>query len=275
MFPKPASSSPALRDLVVSLVSKHEGLSAKGISLAVRKEHGVSVSYQAVHKLVRKLVDDGVLVETDKTYGLNSTWLSNLDSFVSQVEARRSGKSSLDFGKIQDASSVTLSFDSYLDALYALLDNMVRDIESNPAPDVTVSHWSHSWPVTCVSKKEFEQMRVMMSHGQHYALVNDKTALDLLLADFWKDLGKKMRLGVPCAEQCDLLVTRDKVVQLFLSPPVRKGLEKVFTDSNHGKVDLAQFYSLVYGLKGNVSLIITRNEALASQIRKETLNYFK
>jgi len=264
-----------LRDRVVSLLSAHEDLSAKAIFLALRRESGVSVSYQAVHKLLRKLVADGVLVEGGKRYSLNSGWLSNLNSFVSQVEARRSGKPALDFGKIQNASSVTLSFDSYLDALYALLDNMAREIQVDSTPDVTVAHWSHCWPVTCVSPKEFKQLQVMMSQGKHYALVNDKTALDLLLADFWKDLGKKMVLGVPCASQCDLLVTRDRVVQIFLPTPIRTGLDKVFEQSNKGNVDLANFYSLVYGLKGNVSLIVTRNAALAQQIRSETLAYFE
>ncbi|MDO8643459.1 MAG: hypothetical protein Q7S00_00645 [bacterium] len=250
-------------------------MSAKTIFQSIKREHGSSVSYQAVHKTLRNLRDQNVLEETDKKYRLNSSWLSNLNSFVSKVGARRSGKSSLDFGEIKNASSLTLPFDSYLDALYAILDNMDRDIAENKEPDVTVAHWCHSWPVTCVSKKEFEQLRRMMAFGEHYALVNSETALDRLLGDFWIDLGKNLKLGVPCATSCDLVVTRDKIVQIFLSPPVRKGLDDVFTESDHRKIDLAKFYSLVFGLKGNVSLIITRNKVLADQIRAETLEYFK
>ncbi len=276
MFPKPSLSSLSeLKELILSLLSSREDLTAKSIFQRVQDEHSSQVSYQAVHKTLRSLREQNVLEEKDKKYRLNSAWLSNLNSFVSKVEARRSGKSALEFGEIKNASSLTLPFDSYLDALYALLDNMDRDIAENKEPDVTVAHWSHSWPVTCVSKKEFEQLRRMMAFGAHYALVNSETALDSLLATFWKDLGKKMRLGIPCATSCDLLVTRDKVVQIFLSPPVRKGLNEVFNESDSGKIDLAKFYSLVYGLKGNVSLIITRNSSLADQIRAETLSYFK
>lgn len=278
MFPKSpsiSSTTSELKELIIAQLSENEDLTAKAIFLGVRKEQGSEVTYQAVHKMLQTLKAQNVLDIRDKRYRLNSSWLSNLGSFVSKVEARRSGKSALDFGEIKNASSLTLPFDSYLDALYALLDNMDRDIAENKTPDVTVAHWRHSWPVTCVSPKQFEQLRRMMSFGEHYALVNDNTALDLLLADFWKDLGKKMRLGVPCATHCDLLVTRDKVVQIFLSPPVRVGLEQVFKQSNEGKIDLAKFYSLVYSLKGSVSLIITRNGVLADQIRSETLQYFK
>lgn len=270
-----SSSKSEIKDLVISILSREDNLSAKQIFQAVKNDHGSPATYQGVHKALRTLTDQGILHEDKRKYVLDPKWITDLNAFVNKMEAKRSGRSALEFGEIKNSSSVTLSFESYLEALYALLDNMDRDYKENDAPDVTVAHWQHVWPVTCVSKKEFEQLRRMMAVGAHYAVVSHETALDAVLADFWRDLGKKVQLGVNCASGCDLLVTRDKVVQLFFLPPVRKGIDSVFRQSDSGQIDFAGLYSFVYGLKGNVSLIITSNSELADEIREETLKYFK
>ncbi|MBI4360503.1 hypothetical protein HY572_01880 [Candidatus Micrarchaeota archaeon] len=270
-----SASKSEIKDLVILVLSREEHLSAKQVFQTIKKDFGSPATYQGVHKALRVLTGQGVLIEDKRKYVLDQKWITDLNSFVNKMEAKRSGRAALEFGEIKNASSVTLSFDSYMEALYALLDNMDRDYSENKEPDTTVAHWYHAWPVTCVSKKEFEQLRRMMSLGEHYAVINQQTALDSVLADFWKDLGKKVHIGVSCATSCDLLVTRDKVVQLFLSPPVRKGINSVFKKSDEGQIDFAALYSFVYGLKGNVSLIITSNPELADEIRGETLKYFK
>ncbi len=279
MFPPKLSafsSSPSeIKDLIISILSRDERLSAKSVFQAIQTDYGSKITYQGVHKALRSMVAQGVLDEESNKYSVNSKWLSELDAFVSKMEARRSGRAALDFGDIKNSTSTTLSFDSYMDALYSLLENMDRDRQSNSVPDLAIAHWYHPWPVMCVSKKEFEQVRRMMVSGTQYGLCNQSSPLDMVLVDFWRDLNAKVQVGVPCATSCDLLVTRDNVVQIFLSPPVRKGIDDVFRSSAKGKIDFNRLYSCVFGLKGNVKVIITQNKQLADEIRSETLQYFK
>lgn len=269
-----SSSSSEVKDLIISILSREERLSAKSVFLAIQKDYGSRITYQGVHKALKSMVAQGILETESNKYFVNSKWLSELGAFVSKMDARRSGKASLDFGDIKNDTSITLTFDSYMDALYSMLDNMERDREVNVEPDLAVAHWYHAWPVMCVSKKEFEQIRRMMFAGTNYGLCNQSTPLDLVLLDFWKDLNAKIQQGVPCATNCDLLVTRDKIVQIFISPPVRKGIHNVFRSSTSGKIDFSNLYSYVFGLKGNVKVIITQNKQLADEIREETLQYF-
>lgn len=274
-LPPYSSSSSEIKDLIITTLSREEHLSAKSVFQSIKLDYGSKITYQGVHKALRSMVAQGILDAESNRYSVNSRWLSELNAFVSKMEARRSGRAALDFGEIKNATSTTLSFDSYMDALYSLLDNMDRDRQSNRESDLAIAHWYHAWPVMCVSKKEFDQVRRMMSVGTQYGLCNQSTPLDLVLVDFWKDLNAKVQFGVPCATHCDLLVTRDNIVQIFLSPPVRNGIDSVFRSSATGRIDFASLYSCVFGLKGNVQVIITQNKQLADEIRAETLQYFK
>jgi|GEM_PF-3420182 len=277
MSPKLSSfsaSSSEVKDLILTVLSKAEHLSAKSVFESIRNDHGSKITYQGVHKALRSMVAHGVLERDSARYAINSHWLSELNLFVSKMEARRSGRAALDFGEIKNDTSVTLTYNSYLESLYALLENMDRDARVRSADDVSVAHWYHAWPVTCVSKKEFEQLNRVMRVGTRYALGNQDTALDEVLSDLWRGFDAKVQLGIPCATHCDLLVTGDKIVQIYLSPPVRKGIGQVFKSSNTGKIDFSSLYSCVFGLKGNVKVIITQNKQLADEIRLETLEYF-
>ncbi|MBI5226625.1 hypothetical protein HY994_05340 [Candidatus Micrarchaeota archaeon] len=270
-----SSSSSDIKDLVISILSKDEHLSAKSVFQAIQKDYGSKITYQGVHKALRSMVLQGILETEANKYFVNSKWLSEMSAFVSKMDATRSGKSALDFGDIKNDTSVTLTFNSYLESLYALLDNMDRDVKLGQVGDVTVAHWYHAWPVTCISKKEFDQLNRVMRVGQRYVLGNQSSPLDQVLCDLWRGFDAKIQLGVPCATTCDLLVTGDKIVQIYLSPPVRKGIHDVYRSSTKGKIDFSSLYSCIFGLKGNVKVIITQNKDLADEIRAETMEYFK
>ena len=72
-------------DLVIGLLSEEWPLSTRGLLLRIRHKCGREVSFQAVHKAVRKLYSEEVLARRGRCYSLNRQWLSQTESFLSGV----------------------------------------------------------------------------------------------------------------------------------------------------------------------------------------------
>jgi hypothetical protein len=74
-----------IRAVVVQELSRMPLLTGKRLYNRV-KANGLSVSYQAVHKVVNQLVELGVVNKIKKHYQLNPLWIARLKKFAEQVE---------------------------------------------------------------------------------------------------------------------------------------------------------------------------------------------
>lgn len=74
------------RELVIHILSDTWPLSAKKIYNIMRKEHGHSVSYQAVHKVLKEMTEASLLERKDRLYQLDSGWIKNLKGFSCKLE---------------------------------------------------------------------------------------------------------------------------------------------------------------------------------------------
>lgn len=76
----------AVRDAVVTILGCKWPLSLKAVFFAVTKEYALSVSYQAVHKALKQLVENGIAVKEDGGYCLNIKWIKKIKQFGSNLE---------------------------------------------------------------------------------------------------------------------------------------------------------------------------------------------
>ena len=61
-------------------------LSAKQIYSEVNTKSGKRISYQAVHKLIKKLVLDGSILKIDKKYKINPRWIKEGKEYFAKLE---------------------------------------------------------------------------------------------------------------------------------------------------------------------------------------------
>ena len=60
-----------VRETIISILSREYPLSIKKIFNKVKKEYHLDVTYQAVFKLIKEMIEDSVLEKSDKEYKLN------------------------------------------------------------------------------------------------------------------------------------------------------------------------------------------------------------
>ena len=70
---------------ILSILDRLGPISAKKMHSELRKE-GISISYQAAHKALNKMLDKGIIIYEDRNFSVNPKWVSNMRMFISQLE---------------------------------------------------------------------------------------------------------------------------------------------------------------------------------------------
>jgi len=75
-----------VKDAIVNVLASEWPLTLKEIYFAVVKQYSLRVSYQAVHKALKQLVEFKVLVKQERRYRLNIEWIRNLKMLGASLE---------------------------------------------------------------------------------------------------------------------------------------------------------------------------------------------
>ena len=71
--------------LVVTILTEEWPLSTKGLLNRLNRRYAKDVSIQAVHKAVKKLHSEDILLKIDAYYKLNPKWLREVGNFSSAM----------------------------------------------------------------------------------------------------------------------------------------------------------------------------------------------
>ena len=82
----------SLKSAIIHLLTLNWPQSTNDLHQAVKREFHLKISYQAVHKAVRQLQEDEVLLSEGKKYRLNEEWIKEVSRTIAQIESRYQGK---------------------------------------------------------------------------------------------------------------------------------------------------------------------------------------
>lgn len=74
------------RDHIVSILTEYWPLTTKTIFALLTKRQGINITYQAVQKTLKNLLAQGIIVDYNKKYYLNSEWIQQVKKFVLNFE---------------------------------------------------------------------------------------------------------------------------------------------------------------------------------------------
>ena len=77
-----------ISDTIIILLTLEWPLSIKGLFTRLKRQYSKTVSYQGVHKAVKRLEKDEVLVRKDSYYKLNKSWLAKIEDFTKSVNSK-------------------------------------------------------------------------------------------------------------------------------------------------------------------------------------------
>ncbi len=257
--------------LIVKTLSEKQPLSAKQIHAHIKAD-GALFSYQAVHKALQKLQADGVVEKEGKHYSLSKNWLDGLKQFI-DASTRKLARASL---FLDDSWPKNLEFSRLIELATFCLESSSEFTKLFPNA-TKIGHWKHIWPSLIFSKDDYTKLK-SMANENCVGLVNGNSFADKFIGGYWEEFGAKLKYGVNCASECDLISFGDYIVYVYFSPDLRKEFNAVYDRiSKTKKKDFAlqELFDLVHHYKTSIRVVVNKNAAVAEQIQRETLKYFK
>lgn len=265
------------RQLILSVLSKKSPLSAHKIYLEIGRDFGKELTYQGVHKALKTLERESVVVKTASGYVLDPDWILSLKLFFEELTPSSLPKLKA-LSSLKPYESVKFHFDTSIsEPYYWLLNEFYELFLKNQKKTTIVMHWDLAWPPMILSRKDYLKAQDVFTKNPTYILCRTSLPVDKFILDFWISQFKaKGLLGVDVAKNWEVVVFYDYIVQKRDSPESMQLWRKAFRAASPTKiVDLARVLSFIFNQKSDMDMIIHKNPEFADQIRKETLQYFR
>ena len=255
-----------VKDCIISILSNKWPLSGKKIYNIIRKQYELSVTYQAVHKALKQLAEDDVLLKTGREYKLNDEWIEHIREFGGKTK----DVYSIAKKDIEKFSIFNFTFTNQIE-----MGNFIIDLLEKDQEEPIFVNWSFMWCPLFLSKKNYIKLKELLSKRKTYIVCKTKRTWDEWLLGLWKEIGAEVRLDINCASECDMIISKDNVIQVFWSEHFRNQ----FDDFMKGVTDIKEmnmndlFYR-ISEIETKVYIVINKNKEVADEMRNKTLKCF-
>ena len=273
LIPELNSKPQNTKDAVISILTSNWPLSLRQIFFALKKNYHYNSSYQAVFKAVNELLERKVLVRKGKEYEINIDWVKKLQSFTDIVETNYYAYGRMNrLSGIKDSKQakdlLVMNFETVFDAekyLYYLMKNELFKTKS----DKICYHTNSEWRPIFYLRSEYNYYKRLMKRGhKFYFLCSSSSQMEKLCVKFYDILGVDYKF-VKQKFASDVLVFGDYFIQIFIPADLKQETKKLLL-----KKDLMELLTSVLEKKSDIRVVITKDAALASEIKKQTLKEF-
>jgi len=266
------------KDAVVSLLSREYPLSVKAISLKIRKKYGISVTFQAVYKVVNQLLDEGVLVKEGKEVAINKNWIVNLKAFTDGLQRKY-------FEDVKSKEKIIATDDIKVYSFRSVLEKdkfwcklHEKWVLENGRVDKRPTAWwgAHCWWVLAQLDNEDALVKQIKKHGcQMFWLNSGATFLDKWSKHYYQGKGLHYRSGVKNADHSVyIMAIGDYVFESRYPKELVKELEKFYNGvRNIRDMNLGKLMDILKKER-EIKMTVIKNKILANQLRKEILKKF-
>lgn len=258
--------------IIVKALSKKQGMNAKQVYNSIKEGENRDFSYQAIHKALQKLQKESIVVKIGPNYFLSQNWLENIKQFAES--SKLNPEKSILFENTTWPKN--LQFSTLIELAYFLF-NSVSEIYANSKEKKTAAvHLRRSWPWMFFNREEYAQLVYLFKSRKRFVLVNKDLFADRFLGSFYEKLGTQIKYGVACANDCDVQVENDYIFYIYYAPELKKKLDAVYEKIGKEKdAALPDLFSLVHNYKNKINVVLNKNESIAEQIRRETIEHFE
>ncbi len=253
-----------VKNALVQKLSKQWPLTLKQLDHALKREFGMDVTYQAIHKAMQQLEEEKVVEKTKEGFQLSMQWIEEIQNIARNIKEVYSTDASFDPKK--DVNELT--FPTFLTAAKFIIHRF-EEVAPNPERKPGICLFYYSWPIIGANEEDFDQLHKSIKQSTHYCAIRSKTPMDHIFGDALIKLGKIVKYDVDCASDCDIIIKGDYVAQVFFPDEFKNQLKKIYNKvKTVEELDLQSFFKEVVDKKLAIKIIIVRSPELANKIRE-------
>lgn len=261
------------KEKIVSILSVKFPLTTMEIFNLLKKEHGFNGSYQAVHKVINDLHEEGIIEKNFDGIKLDKNWIEKLTSFTQSVKEKYTHKPA---APSLNEGTIHLTFSSFLDFAKFMVNDYYANHEFNPERKPCVCFWNHVYPATGVGDTEYKNIINFLSYSTHYAVSRSNTTADDFFSKYVEKLGKKCVNGVESSVKNDTFVHGDHVMEAFFHPKLAESMDRLYSEVKEvNELELEKFFAFVTNSKFKIEVIIFKNKDLAKKLTDEAIQLYE
>jgi hypothetical protein len=268
-FPRINEKS-TVKDLVVVTLTQQWPLSAKEIYFQLKKEHNVSVTYQAVHKVLQMLIDKNILTIECKKYQLNKDWINLMTENFNNLKKSYFNKNKFDKNVIPSK----LVFQSYYE-MYSFMADLIYEEQIDPKGlpiCFTDKHW---WNLFILTEEQLMKLEEFSKRLEFYCIAKCGTPLDLILMNFYKKHGMHCMNSDKIKTDQGIVIMGDFFIQIFYPNNLQKVMDEIANSTkNMETMDLKKMHHELVFKKNEIILLLHHDQQMAERMRKEVIGYF-
>ncbi|MBU2100289.1 hypothetical protein KKG83_03830 [Candidatus Micrarchaeota archaeon] len=264
----------SIRNKIIEVLSENWPLTAKQIYIKLQRNYGVSVSYQAVHKQLKQMIEEKMLSKKKTEYCINKEWIEKIQKNTELIAEKIKGNvKGINFIEMNEGDSVNLSFNGILDLGWFLIDKIMK--APNPEKKPGLSLWRFCYSLVGLDEKHLTGFKEACEINDWHMLIEEENEADKMFGITLKEYGvKEIKYGIKgCATKLsDKMIIGDYIAEIIYS----KGFRKLWEIQNRlpkqlAKLNLGKHIQLMRLPQPKMTVILTKNKKMAEEYRKEYL----
>ena len=254
------------REWIITSLAERWPLTAKQLYLRVSKK--TSCTYQAVHKSLNLLLKEGVLLKEGRTYKLQMSWLKALrkDAHVLEHRYRKQTKKDAPF------DDQTLTFKTAMSMGRFVINKFAS--YPNPQKKPSICLWRHAYSLIGLSKEEIQTLGASAKEQQYYILCNKNAPFDRVLANAYRQMGGKVKLGVDVVGGSpDFFIHGDYISEVYSPLGYKKEMDGIY-NSYAESFNPLHLTTVLREKPYTFVVRVTRNAKLAQHLRSAAIKHF-
>ncbi|MFC1752568.1 hypothetical protein ACFL96_04145 [Thermoproteota archaeon] len=264
------------KDLVFSILTADKQKTLTQLHREIKRKYGVSVTFQAVLKAVRSLLDHNVISRKGKLYSLNEDWIFETRNFFDDLYRKSFGVKKpvkkVELGR--DVTVYTLSNLLELDRLwYELLMNWSKKERTDKR-----NCWKgrHAWWVIPRLQEEDVLHDFMIKKGiKTYNLWTSNTLLDRIAAKYYSKKKENVKIKVmKLSRDTHIATFGENVIKFEIPKKVSDKLERIFQKTK--KLEDLDIKKAIDVFKENTEIEFTviKDKMIADKVKEDIVGEF-
>ena len=265
------------KDQIINVLSYDWPLSARKVYNFLKKKYNNNVTYQAVYKAISQMLAEKILIKTKEGYQLNLVWIKEIHDQTEMIRANYYSEQRATLLDNENMDSIRVFiFKSWFDVekyLYYLQKNYIAKAKEKQTICI---HQNHEWQPLFYLRADynwFEQIR-KLGH-KTFKLCSGSSAADKWAAEIYKKFGAKVKTNAKCADNSELIVFSDLVVQIYIPEELKKKLDDSLNRAKKLEdIDMKWLIQNVFEKKSEIKVVINKDIKIANEIIKQTIKQF-
>lgn len=209
MVSLPSILGNSTKEKILGILLSEWPLTAKKVYYRLKKDHSLSLSYQATYKALNELKEEKILEKIDNGYKINKDWAEQLGDFSKKVKDELGNTNY----KKELKSSPKMIFDNHGEFIKFHID-LIEEIIKKEGKLKMDFHYRHIPHPFILTKGTMERLERLMPNIDWTILSKKDSPVGRWNAKQWEKLGVKTKIGVDISSD-SLIIMNNNIINIY------------------------------------------------------------